>query len=225
MEEHVSILTLHHRLGHILLGTICSLICHNVIKGVKITDDNFTSCNLCNYAKTTCKPIKAEHAAALAMTFGEEVHLDVWGPSLLNSLGGHRYYIMFTDDYSQYTWVQLLKTKDEAIVAYKAFAAWAQTQHGATICCLQSDCRGEYTRKVFTRFLQEQGTEQQLMTHNMPEHNGVAELLNHCLLEHVCTMLHQSGLPKMLWGEALNHAVWLKNHSSMQVIRNTTPFE
>jgi hypothetical protein len=99
-EEHVSILTLHHRFGHILLGAIHSLICHDVIKGVKIIDDNFTSCNLCDYAKTTCKPIKVEHAAALATTFREEVHSDMWGPSPLNSLGGQRYYITFTDDYS-----------------------------------------------------------------------------------------------------------------------------
>jgi hypothetical protein len=121
--------------------------------------------------------------------------------------------------------VQLLKTKDEAIVAYKAFMAWVWMQHGATICHLQSDCGGEYTGKVFTKFLQEQGTEQQLTTHNMPEHNGVVELLNHCLLEHMCAMLHQSSLPKMLWGEALNHTIWLKNHSLMQVIGNTMPYK
>jgi hypothetical protein len=225
MEEHVSIPTLYCRLGHISPGAICSLIHHNVIKGMKITDDDFTSCDSCNYAKTTCKPIKAECTVVPAMAFGEEVHLDVWGPSLLNSLGGCRYYITFTDDYSQYTWTQLLKTKDKAIVAYKAFMAWAQMQHRATICCLQSDCGGEYTRKVFTKFLQEQGTEWWLMTHNTPEHNGVVELLNCHLLEHICTMLHQSSLPKMLSGEALNHAVWLKNCSSTQVIGNTTPFK
>jgi hypothetical protein len=54
-----------------------------------------------------------------------------------------------------------------------------------------------------------------LMTHDMLEHNGVTESLNCCLLEHMHAMLHQSGLPKMLWGEALNHAIWLKNCSLM----------
>jgi hypothetical protein len=87
-EEHVSILTLHHRLGHISPGTIHSLIHHDIIKGMKITDNNFTSCNLCDYTKTTHKPIKVECTAALATTFREEVHSDVWGPLPLNSLGG-----------------------------------------------------------------------------------------------------------------------------------------
>jgi hypothetical protein len=62
-----------------------------------------------------------------------------------------------------------------------------------------------------------------LMTHNMLEHNGVTESLNHHLLECMCTMLHQSGLPKMLWREALNYTIWLKNHSLMRAIRNTMP--
>jgi transposase InsO family protein len=110
--------------------------------------------------------------------------------------------------------VQLLKTKDEAIVAYKVFTAWTQMQHEATIHHLQSDHGGKYTGKVFTKFLQEQGMEWQLTTHDTPEHNGVMESLNHHLLERIHTMLHQSSLPKMLWGEALNHTVWLKNHSS-----------
>jgi hypothetical protein len=58
IEEHVSILTLHCRLGHISLGAIHSLICHNVINGMKIIDNNFTSCDSCDYTKTTHKPIK-----------------------------------------------------------------------------------------------------------------------------------------------------------------------
>jgi hypothetical protein len=60
---------------------------------------------------------------------------------------------------------------------------------------------------VFTKYLQEQGMEQRLMTHDMPEHNGVVESLNCCLLECMRAMLHQSGLPKVLWGEALHHAI------------------
>jgi hypothetical protein len=59
----------------------------------------------------------------------------------------------------------------------------------------------------------------------MLQHNGVVELLNCHLLECIHTMLHQSGLPKTLWGEALQHAILLKNCSSIQAIGNTMPFE
>jgi len=38
-------------------------------------------------------------------------------------------------------------------------------------------------------------------------------------------MLHHSGLPKFLWGEAILHAVWLKNRTSTRALKNLTPFE
>ena len=44
-------------------------------------------------------------------------------------------------------------------------------------------------------------------------------------MERVCAMLHQSGLPDSLWGEALHHAVLLKNKSSTRVPGNVTPLE
>jgi hypothetical protein len=38
-------------------------------------------------------------------------------------------------------------------------------------------------------------------------------------------MLHQSGLPKSLWAEAVQHAVWIKNRTSTKVLGNVTPYE
>jgi hypothetical protein len=38
-------------------------------------------------------------------------------------------------------------------------------------------------------------------------------------------MLHASGLPKNLWGEAVVHAVYLKNRTSTRSFENKTPYE
>ena len=38
-------------------------------------------------------------------------------------------------------------------------------------------------------------------------------------------MLHGSGLPKFLWGEAVKHAVYLKNRTSTKALDGSTPFE
>jgi hypothetical protein len=38
-------------------------------------------------------------------------------------------------------------------------------------------------------------------------------------------MLHSSGLPKYLWGEAVKHAVYLKNRTPTIALDNVTPFE
>jgi hypothetical protein len=59
---------------------------------------------------------------------------------------------------------------------------------------------------AFTDYLDSQGTECRLTTHDTPQHNGVAESLNCQILEHTHAMLHHSRLPKNLWGEATCHA-------------------
>jgi len=177
--EHMDILMLHRRLGHISADSICTLICSNAVSGLQLID-NFPPfiCDSCEYAKVTHKSIWKEHEAPPANTFGAEVHSEVWGPSLILSLGGHKYYVTFTDDFSCFTWLEVLRTKDETFGAYKAFAAWAKTQHSTHIKRLRLDCGGEFTGCDFTNFLQDEGTEQQLTTHNTPQHNGIAKLLN-----------------------------------------------
>ena len=166
----------------------------------------------------------ARREADQAQNFGDEIHTDLWGPSPTTSLGGRRYYVTFTDDSSRYTKLEVLRTKDEAFKAYKSFAAWAKSQHNATIKRLRSDRGGEFTSNEFTAYLRQQGTERRLTTADTPQHNGVAESLNRRLMECVRAMLHQANLPKNLWAEAINHAVWLKNRTSTKVLGNQTPY-
>jgi Reverse transcriptase (RNA-dependent DNA polymerase) len=45
------------------------------------------------------------------------------------------------------------------------------------------------------------------------------------LMERVRAVLHASGLPHFLWGEAVRHVFWLKNRTSMKALPNKTPFE
>jgi len=175
--------------------------------------------------KTTCKPICKEGEVPLANAFGMEVHTDLWGPLPTQSLEGRKYYIAFTDDSTHYMMLTILWSKDEALDTYKAYVAWAHTQHGVWIKHLHSDCGGEYTRGEFTKFLKEQGTERRLTTHNIPQHNGVVELLNCHLVERMHTVLHQSGLPKTLWAEALHFVIWVKNRTLTQALGNIMPFE
>src|SRR6266404_153626 len=151
--------------------------------------------------------------------------MDLWGKSPVASLGGLHYYVTFTDDATQYTKINIIRTKDQTLESYRTFAAWAHTQHGVTIKHLRLDHGGEYTGHAFTKLLQEEGTERCLTMHDMPQHNSVAESLNRQLLERVHAMLHQSNLPKNLWAEALHHAVWLKNRTSTCAIGNIAPYD
>ena len=92
---------------------------------------------------------------------------------------GHKeYYVSFTDDYSRWTHLKLLATKDETFEAYQDFEVWANTQHDAKIMRLRSDRGGEYLDGEFSKHLQRNGTIRLLTTHDTPEYNGVSERLN-----------------------------------------------
>ena len=109
--------------------------------------------------------------------------------------------------------VCLLRQESEAFMAFKDFHAWVLTQLDKRIKCLHMDQGGEYLSEAFITFLDEKGIEWKLNVHDTPEQNGVAERLNHTLIEKVCAMMILSQLPCNLWGEALMHAVWLKNRT------------
>lgn len=60
-----------------------------------------------------------EYAKAVSL-LGAEIHSGIWGPSPLSSLGSKCYCVTFTDDYSRWTRIYLIKIKGEALGAYKA---------------------------------------------------------------------------------------------------------
>ena len=156
-------------------------------------------------------PVPKVRQGERAKEFADEIHTDLWGPVSIATFGGWCYYISFTDDWSRWTMVCLLRQKSEAFQAYKDFTAWVLTQLDRHIKCLHVDCGGEYLNKAFITFLDKKGTAQKLTVHDTPEQNGVVERLNCTLIEKVCTMMISCQLPRGLWGEALMHTVWLKN--------------
>ena len=187
--------------------------------------DGGTFCESCINAKATCKPIVkiceskgSKEVSALAWS-------DVWGPAPVETLGGKQYYVTFTDDHSRLTYLCALCQKSETFVAYQQFKAWLDQQLVVKVRMLHSDWGGEYLGNEFVMYLKRQGMAQRLTAHDMPQHNGIAEQLNRTILKRVHVLLHASGQPKFLWGEAACHVVWLKNRMPTKVLDGLTPFE
>ena len=57
----------------------------------------------------------------------ELIHTNLWGPSLVASLGGSRYNITFIDDSSKKVWVYFLKNKSDVFVTFKKWKAMVET--------------------------------------------------------------------------------------------------
>jgi hypothetical protein len=90
---------------------------------------------------------------------------------------------------------------------------------------LHADRAGEYFLQEFVDFLNAEGTNWKFTVHDTPEDNGVSERLNRTAMEKVRALIIASGLPLFLWGEALLHAIWLKNRTSTKALGGRTPFE
>jgi hypothetical protein len=119
-----------------------------------------------------------------------------------------------------------MKAKSEAFTSYKVFEAWLKTQLNLEIKCLHTDRGGEYLGNDFVKYLEERGVERKLTIHDTPEENEVAERLNRTLMEKVRAMIFTSQLPTGMWGEALMHAVFLKNCTwTWALPEGLTPFE
>ena len=227
IAQKSSIVALHKRLGHISPVMVKTMIASKACNGLDLDErSNMTLCASCEHAKTTRKPIQKTRTTPRAKAFGEEIHSDVWGPSPVQTIAKQDYYITFTDDYTRWTTIYLMKRKSGALKYYQSFEAWCTTQFGAKIKTLRTDRGGEYFSNAFDDHLGKQGTLRIAAPHDTPEYNGVSERLNRTILERTRAVLHASGLPKFLWGEAAVHIVWLKNRTPTRALSDsTTPFQ
>ena len=58
----------------------------------------------------------------------ELIHIDVCGPMSIPTRGGYSYFITFTDDYSRYGYIYLIKHKSEALEKFKEFKNEVENQ-------------------------------------------------------------------------------------------------
>ncbi|TFY77066.1 hypothetical protein EWM64_g6946, partial [Hericium alpestre] len=153
------------------------------------------------------------------------IHTDLHGPLVVQSIGGYKYWISFIDDYSCFRTIYLLRTKDGAFAAFKAFKAYAENHFDSQIKGLRDDKGGEYMSNEFIAFTTGAGITCQHTVRNRPQQNGVAERVNRTMDEGVTTMLAESGLPKTFWGECLVAYVHVWNRVGTSAIENATPYQ
>ncbi|GJX24856.1 retrotransposon protein, putative, ty1-copia subclass [Tanacetum coccineum] len=135
------------------------------------------------------------------------IHTDVCGPLRHVLRQGASYFITFTNDYSRYGYVYLLKHKYEIFETFKVFKNEVENQLEKTIKALRSDRGGGYISQEFKHYLKACGIVQQLTPPHTPQHNGVFEMRNHTLLDMVRSMINITTLSLSFWDYALETAI------------------
>ena len=119
----------HQRLGHIGLNFTKRMISHGMIS-CKIND--FQKCELCVKSKIIKKSFKSVDRNTNLLNL---IHSDICELNGMLTRCENRYFITFIDDYSRYTYVYLLKHKDEALAVFKNYKAevrkstWLENQN------------------------------------------------------------------------------------------------
>ncbi|KAK8690248.1 hypothetical protein V6N13_088949 [Hibiscus sabdariffa] len=152
------------------------------------------------------------------------IHSDVCGPMNTQARGGFQYFITFTDDFSRYGYIYLMRLKSEALEKFKEFKNEVQNQHGKSIKALRSDRGGEYLSQDFDELLKECGIVSQLTPLGTPQWNGVSKRRNQTLLDMVRSMMSQSDLPISFWGHALETVTFTLNRVPSKSVQKT-PYE
>jgi hypothetical protein len=83
------------------------------------------------------------------------VHSDVWGPTPFVSKGGHKYHIIFIDDFSRHTWIYFMKHHSEALSIYKNFSYMIRTHSDTFIRVFCADSAVEYLSDALRQVLAE----------------------------------------------------------------------
>ncbi|GJS18141.1 zinc finger, CCHC-type containing protein [Tanacetum coccineum] len=109
--------------------------------------ESLGKCVSCLSGKMVRKPYS--HQVERAKYLLGLIHTDVCGPFKIVSRQGASYFITFTDDFSRYGYVYLLKHKHEVFETFKIFQKEVENQLGKTIKSLRSDRGGEYISQEF----------------------------------------------------------------------------
>ncbi|GJZ03869.1 putative ribonuclease H-like domain-containing protein [Tanacetum coccineum] len=187
----------HRRLSHLNFGAINHLARHGLVRGLpKLKYEKDHLCSTYAIGKSKKKPYKPKYED----TNQEKLyllHMDLCGPMRVASVNGKKYILVIVDDYSRFTWVKCLRSKDEA---------------------------PDFIIK-FLKMIQKVGISHEKSVARSSQQNGVVERQNRMLIEAARTMLIYAKAPLFLWAEAVATAFYTQNRSIVHLRHRKTPYE
>jgi transposase InsO family protein len=139
------------------------------------------------------------------------LHMDTVGSSWVHSMGDKWYILVIVDDYSCYSWVFFLKSKDEVFEHFWSLALRLNNEHPNCLKVIHSDNGTEFRNASFNQFCLEHGVDQQFFAPRVSQQNGVVKRNNRTLIEMARTMLDEHMAPIRFWADAINTACYISN--------------
>nr|GEX52018.1 retrovirus-related Pol polyprotein from transposon TNT 1-94 [Tanacetum cinerariifolium] len=136
-----------------------------------------------------------------------------------------RYVLVIVDDYSRYTGVQFLRSKDEAPEVIKTFLKRIIILLQSPVIIIRTDNGTKFKNQVLKEYFDSVGISHQVSTVRTPQQNRVVKRRNQTLVEAARTMLIFSRAPLFLWAEAIASVCFTQNRFIIHRHFNKTPYE
>ncbi|GKB16920.1 retrovirus-related pol polyprotein from transposon TNT 1-94 [Tanacetum coccineum] len=194
----------HRHLNRLNFGTINDFARKDLVRGLprlKFKKDHLCSaCQLGKSKKHTHTP-KAENTILEVLN---TLHMDLCRPMRVQTINGKKYILVIVDDYSRFTWVKFLRSKDETLEFVIKFLKQIQSGLNKNIICIRTDNGTKFVNQVLTEYYESVGIFHQKSISRTPQQNDVVERWNRTLVEASRTMLIFSKALMFLWAEVLS---------------------
>ncbi|GJU75119.1 putative ribonuclease H-like domain-containing protein [Tanacetum coccineum] len=215
----------HGRLGHINFKNINKLVKGNLVRGLPLKIfENDHSCVACQKGKQHKASCKTKLVNSISKPL-HMLHMDLFGPTNVKSLMKKSYCLVVTDDFSRFSWVFFLATKDETSRILKTFIREIENQLDHKVKVIRSDNGTKFKNSVMNQFCEMKGIKREFSVARTPQQNGVAKRRNRTLTKAARTMLVDSKLPTTFWAEAVNIACYMLNRVLVIKPHTKTPYE
>nr|GEX58888.1 retrovirus-related Pol polyprotein from transposon TNT 1-94 [Tanacetum cinerariifolium] len=193
----------NQRLSHLNFDTINDLAKNDLVSVLpKFKYDKEHLCPSCEQGKSK----RASHPPKPVPNSKQRLHLlhmDLCGPMQVTIINGKWYILVIVDDYSQYTWVHFLRTKDETPEVIKNFLKKIFVRLQAHVIIVRTDNGTEFKNHVLKEYTDSFGITHETSATKTPQQNEVVERRNRTLVEASRTMLIFSHALLFLWAEAI----------------------
>ncbi|GKB48316.1 putative ribonuclease H-like domain-containing protein [Tanacetum coccineum] len=109
--------------------------------------------------------------------------MDLCGPMHVASMNGKKYILIIVDDYSRFTWVKFLASKDEAPDFIIKFLKMIQIRLNAPVRNIHTDNGTEFVNQTLRSYYESVGITHETSVVRSPQQNGVVERRNLILVK------------------------------------------
>ncbi|KAI3715493.1 hypothetical protein L6452_22477 [Arctium lappa] len=164
----------HRRLYHLNFRYINNLVRGKLVKGLPaLKYEREHLCAACEKGKMKRAPHKPKPEPSTSAPL-ELLHMDLCGPIRTQSLGRKKYILVIVDDYSRYTWVKFLRSKDETADVLITFLKTTQVNLQKPVKFLRTDNDTEFKNQKVEEYLEYVGISHQYSAARTPQQNGVS---------------------------------------------------